>query len=86
LPAIVSIHSINFHSTVKNFCTGTLSLLDELLSAVEAKFPSLLYLHDGDLYDLTQTGTYPPGAKANIVGVTRRAFRPGNSRSKRGNG
>jgi len=86
LPTIVSIHSINFHSTVKDFRTRTLTLLDELLSAVEAKFPSLLYLHDGDLYDLTQTGTYPPGAKANIVGVTRRAFRPGSPRSKRGNG
>jgi len=78
LPAIISVHSINFHSTVKDFRTGTLSLLDELLSAVEAKFPSLLYLHDGDLCDLTQTGTYPPGAKANVVGVTRRAFRPGS--------
>jgi len=86
LPAIISIHSINFHSTVKDFRTRTLALLDEFLSAVEAKFPSLLYLHDGDLYDLTQTGTYPPGAKANIVGVTRRAFRPGSPRSKRGNG
>jgi hypothetical protein len=77
LPAIVSIHSINFHSTVKDFRTRTLAHIDELLTAVEAKFPSLLYLNDGDLYDLTQTGTYPPGAKANAVGVTRRAFRQG---------
>jgi len=86
LPAIVSIHSINFHSTVKDFRTKTLTLLDEFLSAVEAKFPSLLYLHDGDLYDLTQTGTYAPGEKANAVGVTRRAFRRGTQRSSRVNG
>jgi len=86
LPAIVSVHSINFHSTVKDFRTRTLSLLDELLSAVEAKFPSLLYLHDVDLYDLTQTGIYPPGGKANAVGVTRRAFRRATQRSNRVNG
>jgi len=86
LPALVSVHSINFHSTVKDFRTRTLSLLDELLSSVKAKFPSLLYLHDGDLYDLTQTGAYPPGLKANAVGVTRSAFRTGSSRSTIGNG
>jgi len=75
LPAIVSVHAINFHSTVKDFRTKTLVLLDELLSAVEAKFPNLLYLHDSDLYDLTQSGSYSQDSKAIVVGVTRRAFR-----------
>lgn len=74
LPAIVSIHSINFHSTVTNFRTRTLALLDEFLTAVKAKFPSLLYLHDGDLYDLTQSGGYASGSSGSPVGVSRRAF------------
>jgi len=78
LPAIVSVHAINFHSTLKDFRNRTLALLDELLSAVEAKFPNLLYLHDSDLYELTQSGSYSPGSKAIAVGVTRRAFRPGS--------
>lgn len=75
LPSIVSVHSINFHSTVKDFRTKTLALLDDLLSAVEAKFPNLLYLHDSDLYDLTQSGSYSLDSKTIAVGVTRRAFR-----------
>jgi hypothetical protein len=75
LPAIISIHSINFHSTVKDFRTKTLTLLDELLSVLETKFPNLLYLHDSDIYDLTQSGSYSPGSKPIAVGVTRRAFR-----------
>jgi len=75
LPAIISIHSINFHSTVKDFRTRTLALLDEFLSAVEAKFPGLLYLHDEDLYDLIQSGSYASESRAIAVGVSRRAFR-----------
>lgn len=79
LPAIVSIHSINFHSTVTDFRTRTLALLDEFLSSVEAKFPNVLYLHDGDLYDLTQTGTYASGSSAAAVGISRRRFTAGNA-------
>ncbi len=75
LPLIVSIHSINFHSTVRDFRTRSLALLDEFLSAIESKFPSLLYLHDGDLYDLIQSGSYASESRAITVGVTRRAFR-----------
>jgi hypothetical protein len=78
-PAIVSIHAINFHSTVMDFRTKTLAMLDEFLSAVEAKFPNLLYLHDGDLYDLTQSGTYASASTGAPVGISRRAFTARNA-------
>jgi hypothetical protein len=58
VPAIISAHSINFHSTLKDFRTRTLKLLDEFLSALEAKYPDLLYVRDEDLYNLVETGKF----------------------------
>ncbi len=58
LPAIVSVHSINFHSTVRDFRSRTLELLDEFLTALESKHDDLLYLHDEDLHDLVRNGFY----------------------------
>lgn len=52
IPLIVSIHSINFHSTLKDFRTPTLAALDELLSALESKYPELSYVNDGELYEI----------------------------------
>lgn len=74
LPVILSMHSLNFHSTVKDFRTRTLARLDEFLSALETKYPDLLYLHDGDLLDLVQTGTYAAAPRNTPVGVSRRRF------------
>jgi hypothetical protein len=74
IPAIVSIHSINFHSSVKNFRLRTIELLDQFLSALKAKQPDLLYLHDGDLYAVVQSGTYLCESNAVTVGVSRRSF------------
>lgn len=56
LPLIVSLHSINFHSTLKNFRGPTIALLDQFLSAVEANNSNLLYLTDEDLYRVIETG------------------------------
>lgn len=56
VPAIVSVHSINFHSTLLDFRNRTLSVLDEFLSALESRHPDLLYLHDEDLYQLASQG------------------------------
>ncbi len=58
MPAIVSVHSINFHSSLKDFRTPTLQTLDLFLSALEAKHPNLLYVHDGDLYDIVRRGKF----------------------------
>jgi len=74
MPAIISIHSINFHSTIRNFRSRTLEMLDQLLSAVEAQHPDLLYLHDGDVYDLVQSGCYANDSTTVSVGVTKRSF------------
>lgn len=57
-PLIISIHSINFHSMVRNFRDPTLRALDVFLSALEAKYPDLLYVHDADLYEIVTTGKF----------------------------
>lgn len=74
IPAVVSVHSINFHSTVRDFCSRTLQLLDEFLAALESMYGDLLYLHDEDLHDLVKTGSFrtPHGSAA--INVTRKNF------------
>jgi hypothetical protein len=71
IPAIVSVHSINFHSTVQDFRSRTLQLLDEFLTALESRHADLLYLHDEDLHELVSTGSYktPHGsAQVKVIG------------------
>jgi hypothetical protein len=58
LPAVISIHSINFHSTIRDFRTPTLKLLDEFLTALEKKRMDLLYVHDADLFSIATEGAY----------------------------
>jgi hypothetical protein len=61
MPAIVSVQSINFHSSLRNFREPTLQMLDQFLSALEAKYEDLLYLHDADLYALVTRGRFDAG-------------------------
>jgi hypothetical protein len=75
IPAIVSVHSINFHSTVQDFRSHTLTLLDEFFAALESKHPDLLYLHDEDLYELVKQGSYKTFDRMVQVNVTRKYFR-----------
>jgi hypothetical protein len=56
MPAIVSVHSINFHSTIRDFRTPTLALLEAFLAAIEKQWPDLLYVHDGDLLQIVERG------------------------------
>lgn len=58
MPSIISVHSINFHSSLRDFRSATLIQLDQFLSALEAKYPELLYVHDGDIYDLVNLGKF----------------------------
>ena len=74
LPAIVSVHSINFHSTIKDFRSRTLALLDEFLTALEALHPDLLYVCDEDLYDLVDSGTLHSTESAVRLPVMKRKF------------
>lgn len=58
LPLIISTHSINFHSTLKDYRTATLRTLDSLLSALEKKYSELLYVNDQDLYGIVNEGMF----------------------------
>ena len=55
-PAILSLHSINLHSTIRDFRTSALSLLDELLTILETRRSDLLYVHDADLLSIATQG------------------------------
>lgn len=57
-PLIVSTHSVNFHSSLKDFRSATLKALDQLLSALEARYPDLRYVHDADLYEMVTRGCF----------------------------
>jgi len=72
-PAVVSIHSINFHSTLRDFRGPTLALLDEFLTALEKKWPALLYIHDADLFQIASEGFYFAQGTRVEVGVTTKA-------------
>lgn len=73
LPAIVSIHSINFHSTIRDFRTPTLALLNEFLTALKRKWPTLLFVNDGDLFRIASEGfCFSQGTRVD-VGVTTKA-------------
>jgi hypothetical protein len=72
IPAIVSVHSINFHSTVRDFRTATLQCLDEFFTALESKHADLLYLHDENLHELVNRGSYTTPQGTTQVNVTRK--------------
>lgn len=74
LPAIVSMHSINFHSTVRDFRSRTLACLDEFFSAIESKYADVLYLRDEDLYELIQGRPHKAEKEAGSLHVTARKF------------
>lgn len=58
LPAIVSVHSINFHSSLRNFRGPTLAALDRFCAALETRHPDLLYLNDAGLRGTIERGQY----------------------------
>jgi hypothetical protein len=77
LPAIISVHSINFHSTLKDFRSTTLAQLDEFLCALKLKHPDLLYVRDQELYDLVDTGTLESAQSVVRIRAMRRKFSSG---------
>lgn len=80
VPAVVSVHSINFHSSLKDFRGPTLQALDQFLSALEAKYPNLLYVHDGDLYQIVTRGKFRATQGPVSVGVKwRNSTRPASA-------
>ena len=79
LPAVVSMHSINFHSSLRNFREPTLQALDQFFSALESRFPKLLYLHDGDMYKLVTQGRFDAGQGTVSVTVRQQHAKVRNS-------
>lgn len=82
IPAIVSVHSINFHSTVKDFRSRTLEMLDQFFSVLESKHSNLIYLHDEDLRELVQTGRYRSTGDNVSMKVTQKRFIPALMRGR----
>jgi len=74
LPAIVSLHSINFHSTVRDFRGFTIRALDEFLAALETRHPDLRYVRDVDLLEAIHHGFYQRSDHPTALKVTRKAF------------
>ena len=81
LPAIISMHSINFHSTIRDFRSRTLQMLDEFLSALEARHKDLLYLHDEDLHDLIVKGKCATQSETRVRMTRRRISARSSSRA-----
>lgn len=75
IPAIVSVHSINFHSSLRDFRTQTLQQLDAFFAALEAKYNDLLYLQDNELYELVQNGSCRTRSGKVQVEVLKKKFR-----------
>lgn len=75
IPAIVSVHSINFHSTVRDFRSTALRSLDEFLTGLESKHADLMYLHDENLYELVNKGSYTTRQGTAQMNVIRKSFR-----------
>jgi hypothetical protein len=78
IPAIVSVHSINFHSTVQDFRSTTLRCLDQFFAALESRHADLLYLHDENLFELVNQGSYTTPSGTVQVNVTRKDFSKAN--------
>jgi len=66
-------HSINLHSSLKDFRTATLRALDAFLSTVSARHKNILYLDDDNLYELVQNGVYENAGGITRVNVTKQA-------------
>lgn len=81
IPAIVSLHSINFHSSVRDFRTPTLTSLHQFFSALEAAHPDLLYIHDRDLFELVQHGFFESAQGKTNLNVTRKTLTRARTRA-----
>jgi hypothetical protein len=74
IPAIVSVHSINFHSSVQDFRSHTLELLDQFLDALQRGHPDLLYLHSEEIYEVVNKGSCETAQGTVSVKATRKYF------------
>ena len=76
VPLIISVHSVNFHSTLKDFRTPTISAMDQLLTALEKRYPELLYVNDDDIYTLVTEGVVRSRDSRVTVNVSQGQWHP----------
>jgi len=82
IPAIISMHSINLHSSIKDFRSTTLCHLEHFLSALGKKHPRLLYINDADLCDIINTGKYECEQGSTSVVVTKEISQASSFRAR----
>jgi hypothetical protein len=70
LPLILSVHSINLHSSLAPFRQRTLPLLKEFLGAMKKRYPDLLFINSRQLLEIIETGSYASGQGRISVTVT----------------
>jgi hypothetical protein len=76
LPVIISIHSINFQSTLKDFRSDSIAGLDRLLTALESRYPELLYVNDEDVYEIVTEGAFHSRDTRVTVTVSQQKWNP----------
>jgi hypothetical protein len=58
LPLVISMHAINFQSSLQDFRSRSLESLNHLLTALERRYPDLCFVHDADLWQIVNYGKY----------------------------
>jgi hypothetical protein len=82
IPFVISIHSINFHSSLRDFRSHSLAGLEELLTALERRYPELLYVHDADIYRIVNEGTFQESNAKIRVSLENREWMPETARQE----
>src|SRR5262249_29204107 len=76
LPLVISVHAINFQSSLRDFRRITLDHLHRLLNTLEEEYPALCYIHDVDLWQIVHYGKYDHASGTVTVSARNRRFRP----------
>lgn len=71
LPLVVSVHSINFHSTLSGFRQKTLPLLAEFLKGMKHAFPELLFVNECQLLEIIERGAFESSSGKIVVKARR---------------
>ncbi len=71
-PIIVSMHSLNFHSTLKNHRDLTLQRLDRFLTMLENRYEDLVYAHDEDISQIANRGGIEWNGRKATIKITKR--------------
>jgi hypothetical protein len=71
-PIVVCMHSLNFHSSLKNYRDLTLPRLDRFLTMLENRYENLLYAHDQDIWQIAKRGDLEWNGRKETIKITKR--------------